>query len=289
MGGAKYITVAMDVFTRKMWVGLHKRKSDIDQWLIDLIKREQTQTGLTLKHLHSDNGTEVCTDEVSKFLTNQGSIHTTSTVYTPQHNSLVERRNRTLIEMMRAQHHHSDSFLGLFGENALACNHVLDRSLNSHHPSLTPIEHYKERKPNTAHLHVWGCDAYFKLQKRERQNKMSEKAQAGIFIGYDVHNDTYYRILDVDTLDVIRARDVVFDEGKFEQMKRLKDKMKDEDKDVNEQDVTPKKGTLNFDDYLPVRLLNDREAIADMFPAVPDMNNKSDDKITLENKVTMIT
>ena len=163
MGGCKYITVTMDVCTRKLWVGLHQTKGEIASYIIKLVKREQTQTGLTMKHFHSDNGTEICTDEVKLFLTNQGTIHTTSTVYTPQHNSLVERKNRTLMEMVRSQHHHCDAYLGLFGENAMASNHVLDRSLNTHHPSQTPLEHYSDRKPNTSHLHVWGCDAHYKL------------------------------------------------------------------------------------------------------------------------------
>lgn len=305
MDGCKYITVTMDVFTRKMWIGLHKTKAEIAEWLIELVKREQTQTGFILKWFHTDNGTEICTGTVLSFFSNQGTIHDTTTTYTPQHNSLVERRNRTLIEMMRAQHHHADSYLGLFGENALACNHILDRSLNSHHPTLTPLEHYTDRKPDTSHLHVWGCDAYFKLQKRQRDNKMSEKAHVGIFVGYDKYNDTYYRLLEVDALIVHRSRDVVFDEDKFEEMKRLNETMKLKEADINKTndqsnrsvnpirgtlnnnvnpnsgtvnlDVNPMRGTVNFDDYLPVRRIDDNEAIADMFPdTLTGMINESD-------------
>jgi hypothetical protein len=223
LGGCKYITTTMDVYTTKVFIGLHKTKSEIASYLIDLITRQQTQTGRTLKRLHSDNGTEVCTIEVSTFLTHQGTIHTTSTTYTPQHNSLVERKHRTIIEMARSCMHHAQASPKMYGEATFFAGHVLDRVTNSHHESMTPYERWNERKPDTSYLHVWGCDVSYIKHPNKRDHKFDVKSISGIFVGYDEHNETYYRILNVHTMNVERMRDVTFHENAFEQMTSIRE------------------------------------------------------------------
>jgi hypothetical protein len=276
MGGCKYITTVVDVYTTKSFVALHKSKSDIALYLINLITLYQTQTGLTLKHLHSDNGTEVCTSEVSTFLHKQGTIHTTSTIHTPQHNSIVERKQRTLIESSRSMLHHAHAPFQLYGESTLYSAYVLDRTLNTHHHNMTPYEHFNDRVPDISHLHVWGCDASYYIHKKHRVHKFDAKSVTGIFIGVDDHNDTYYRILNIDTMNVIRTRDVVFNEGSFEQMKILFKSLDDEMNVDNE--TKSNTSTININDYLPDSLFMNSEAVASMFDdqAVSKKKNTND-------------
>jgi transposase InsO family protein len=60
---------------------------------------KQTETSKILRELHADQGSEIITKELEKFLAENGTKLTTSVVNTPQHNSLIERANRTLLDM----------------------------------------------------------------------------------------------------------------------------------------------------------------------------------------------
>ena len=51
--------------------------------------------------MRSDNGTEFKNTQVEEFLDEEGIKHEFSTPYTPQQNGVVERKNRTLLDMAR--------------------------------------------------------------------------------------------------------------------------------------------------------------------------------------------
>ena len=56
---------------------------------------------MKIKKVRSDNGMEFKNANVETFLDEQGISHEFSATYTPQQNGVVERKNRTLIEMAR--------------------------------------------------------------------------------------------------------------------------------------------------------------------------------------------
>jgi transposase InsO family protein len=55
---------------------------------------------LRIKKIRSDNGTEFKNSQIEGFL-EEGIKHEFSSPYTPQRNSVVERNNRTLMDMAR--------------------------------------------------------------------------------------------------------------------------------------------------------------------------------------------
>ena len=57
--------------------------------------------GVKIKHIRSDNGTEFKNTRLDLYLDIMGITHEFSAPYTPQQNGIVERKNRTLIEMAR--------------------------------------------------------------------------------------------------------------------------------------------------------------------------------------------
>jgi transposase InsO family protein len=116
MNGCKYIFLIMDVYSSKLFISLHKTKDEIASSLIHSIIQQQTQTNKILKRLHSDNGTEMKNDKVRKFLYDQGTMFTMCTPYTPQHNALIERKNRTVIEMIKSIMHHAKAYIRFYGE-----------------------------------------------------------------------------------------------------------------------------------------------------------------------------
>ena len=64
-----------------------------------------TLTGKILKRFHSDGGGEYISNKLKSYFEKQGTIMTTTTRNTPQHNGIVERTNRTILEMARSMLH----------------------------------------------------------------------------------------------------------------------------------------------------------------------------------------
>jgi transposase InsO family protein len=56
---------------------------------------------MRIKKIRSDNGTKFKNLQVEEYLEEEGIKHEFSASYTPQQNGVVERKNRTLIYMVR--------------------------------------------------------------------------------------------------------------------------------------------------------------------------------------------
>jgi transposase InsO family protein len=65
------------------------------------LRRAQNEFGLRIKKIRSDNGTEFKNSQIEGFLEEEGIKHEFSSPYTPQQNGVVERENRTLLDMAR--------------------------------------------------------------------------------------------------------------------------------------------------------------------------------------------
>nr|KAJ0186081.1 hypothetical protein LSAT_V11C900483530 [Lactuca sativa] len=101
LGGNKYTLVVVDEFTRFTWVIFLKKKSHAAQEIISLIRKNETLTGLKVKQLRSDHGTEFRNSTLEEFCDHKGIGQNFSAPRTPQQNGVAERRNRTLIEAGR--------------------------------------------------------------------------------------------------------------------------------------------------------------------------------------------
>ncbi|CAH2109107.1 unnamed protein product [Euphydryas editha] len=83
-----------------------------------------------IKVLRTDNGTEYCNTPFKTFLSKSGIVHQTSTPYTPQHNGLAERMNRTLVEKARCMLFHANLQKKLWAEAVVTAAYILNRSPN---------------------------------------------------------------------------------------------------------------------------------------------------------------
>jgi transposase InsO family protein len=146
LGGYRYILQLLDVNTKKLFSCVLKLKSDTADVLITMIKQHQVQQGLKLKRFHSDNGGEFVNTKLKQFLDGNGTIHTTSAAYTPQHNSIVERCNRTMLEMVKTMLYHSNAPLCLWGEATRTACYILDRRVTTSSKNKTPYESWNNKK-----------------------------------------------------------------------------------------------------------------------------------------------
>ncbi|GJY38682.1 putative ribonuclease H-like domain-containing protein [Tanacetum coccineum] len=75
-----------------------RTKDEAHEAIIKFIKNIQVCLNAIVRNVRTDNGTEFVNQTLREFYENVGISHQTSVARTPQQNSIVERRNQTLIE-----------------------------------------------------------------------------------------------------------------------------------------------------------------------------------------------
>jgi transposase InsO family protein len=78
-----------------------QEKSQTQETLKKFLKQAQNEFRLGIKKIRSDNRTEFKNSQIEGFLEEEGIKHEFSSPYTPQQNDVVERKNRTILDMAR--------------------------------------------------------------------------------------------------------------------------------------------------------------------------------------------
>ncbi|GJW01537.1 retrotransposon protein, putative, ty1-copia subclass [Tanacetum coccineum] len=100
--GASYFITFTDDFSRYGYVYLLKHKHEVFETFKVFQKEVENQLGKTIKSLRSHHGGEYMSQEFLDHLKENGIIAHRTPPYTPQHNGVSEKRNRTLIDMVRS-------------------------------------------------------------------------------------------------------------------------------------------------------------------------------------------
>jgi transposase InsO family protein len=125
---------------------------------------------LRIKKIRSDNGTEFKNSQIEGFLKEGGIKHEFSSPYTPQQNGVVERKNRTLLDMTRTmldEYKTPDRFwteaiyTACYSINRLYLHRILKR---------TSYELLTGKKPTFHILESLGANALFLLKEVEVLN-----------------------------------------------------------------------------------------------------------------------
>ena len=92
----------VDDFTRYTWVFFLVDKGDVFATFKSLVKSIHNEFETTIKKVRSDNGSEFKNTRIDELCDEFRIRHQFSAKYTPQSNGLVEKKNRTLIDMARS-------------------------------------------------------------------------------------------------------------------------------------------------------------------------------------------
>ncbi|GJX72987.1 putative RNA-directed DNA polymerase [Tanacetum coccineum] len=186
--GANYYVTFTDDFSRYGYVYLIKHKHEVFEMFKTFQNEVENQLGKTIKALRSDRGGEYLSQEFLDHLRSRGIISQLTPPYTPQHNGVSERRNQTLLDMVRSMMSLTTlpmSFWGYALESvARILNMVPTKKVNK-----TPYEMWHGKVPNLSYLKVWGCEA---LVKRDTPNKLESRSIKCIFVGYPKETMGYY-------------------------------------------------------------------------------------------------
>jgi hypothetical protein len=193
-----------------------------------ILKTGSNEFGLRIKKIRSDNGTEFKNSQIEGFLEEEGIKHEFSSPYTPQQNGVVERKNRTLLDMARTmldEYKTPDRFwteainTACYSINWLYLHRILKK---------TSYELLTGKNPNVSYFRVFGSKC-FVLIKRGRKSKFAPKAVEGFLLGYDT-NTRAYRVFNKSTRLVEVSCDIVFDETNGSQVEKVDlDELDDEE------------------------------------------------------------
>ena len=92
-----------------------QHKSDTFEKFKEYRVEVENQLGKTIKTLRSDRGGEYLDNNFEEFLVEHGIVSQLTVLGTPQQNGVVERRNQTLLDMMRSMFSYS-SLPSSFGD-----------------------------------------------------------------------------------------------------------------------------------------------------------------------------
>ncbi|WVZ80760.1 hypothetical protein U9M48_028213 [Paspalum notatum var. saurae] len=187
IGGNKYGLVIVDDFSRFTWVFFLHDKVEVLETLKKFMRRAQNEFEVKIKKIRSNNGREFKNTGVEEFLDEEGINHEFSAPYPPQQNGVVERNNRTLIDMART---------------------MLDEYKIS--------DQFWAEAINTS---VFGSKCFI-LNKKPKSSKFAPKVDEGFLLGY-CSNAHAYRIFNKTTGCVEIARDVTFDETNGSQKEQV--------------------------------------------------------------------
>ncbi|KAI5317658.1 hypothetical protein L3X38_037365 [Prunus dulcis] len=171
----------------------------------------ELQSGLNVKCVRSDRGGEFTSNEFNKLCEEGGNQRQLTTAYTPQQNGVLERKNRTVVEMAKAMLHEKNMPYFLWAKAVHTAVYLLNRSPTKALDNITPFEAYSGRKPGIGHLKVFGSLCFVYVPAETRQ-KLDAKSVKGVFVGYAIC-EKGYRVFDPFTKKLIFSRAVVFDES----------------------------------------------------------------------------
>ena len=195
-----------------MWTILLKDKGEAFEKFKSFKSIVEHETRLSIKTLRTDRGGEFTSIEFNKFCEKYGIQRHLTAPYTPQQNGVVERRNRTLMEMTRSILKHMNLPNYLWGEAVIHASYIINRVATRSLSSQTPYEVFKGRKPSVEHLRVFGCIGYVKVNKHHLR-KLDDRSRSLVHLGTEPGSKAY-RMFDPTNQRIVVSRDVTFDEDK---------------------------------------------------------------------------
>lgn len=157
LSGAKYFATFIDDATRWCVVKFLKKKSDLTDAFKSYQNMVETQTGLKVKCLQTDNGKEYKNTELDKHLENCGIKRRLTIPHTPEQNGVAERKNRTLVEMARCLMISSNLPSSFWAEAISTANHLRNRCPSRNLNGLTPFKKWTSVHPHLSYLKTFGC------------------------------------------------------------------------------------------------------------------------------------
>ncbi|KAM1747093.1 hypothetical protein ACFX11_013661 [Malus domestica] len=275
-GGFSYYITFTDDHSRFGYVYLMKYKSESFERFKEFKNEVEKQTGKQIKILRSDRGGEYLSNEFLDYLKECGIISQWTPPGTPQLNGVSERRNRTLMNMVRSMMSFADLPVTFWGYALYTTAYLLNR-VPSKSVSQTPYEIWHGRKPSLKHIKIWGCEAYV---KKLEATKLEARSVRCYFVGYPKET-MGYEFYHPDDQKVFVARTAKFLEDEFVLKGTISKQM-----EINEINNEPQTSTRHIDNPVPETLAPRRSERVSKPPKRYGLDNDFDELYLLGDNET---
>ena len=116
--------------------------------------------------------------EFEDFLKEEGILSQLTMPGTPQQNGLLERRNRTLLDMVRSMISYSSLSYSFWGYALEIAAYILNQVPSKTVPG-TPYERWSGRKSSLGHTRIWGCPPHV---LRKKIGKLASRSELCLFV-----------------------------------------------------------------------------------------------------------
>ena len=158
---------------------MHKKSKTFGNFK-EFMAEAEKQLGKSLKTLRSDRGGEYLDIEFKDHLLEHGILSQLTAPRTPQQNGVAERRNKTLLNMVRSMMSYSSFPISFWGYSLQTVVYILN-VVPSKLIQKTPLELWNGHKPSLRHFGIWGCPAHV---LKGKTGKLEPRTKVCMFVGY---------------------------------------------------------------------------------------------------------
>nr|GEW87455.1 hypothetical protein [Tanacetum cinerariifolium] len=210
INGKRYVLVIVDDYSRYTWTHFLRSKDETPEVLIDFLRLVQRGLHAQVRIVQNDKDTEFMKQTLHVYFSIEGILHQTSVARTPEQNGAVERQNQTLVEAARTMLSAAKIPLFFWAEAIATSCFTQNRSLVIPRHEKTPYHIINDRKPPVKFFYIFGSICYI-VRDGENLNKMKEKGDACIFVGYSTQSRAY-KVFNKRTRVIMETIHVNFDE-----------------------------------------------------------------------------
>jgi hypothetical protein len=187
-----------------------KHKGEMFQHFLNFKAMVKKEKGASIKCLRSDGGGKYFSNEFSEYLKEHGIQRKYSCSYSPQHNGVIERKNKHNAKITRAMLNEKNLSNYFWAKAIATIIYIMNQTPTTTIHGITPEEKFTCKKLDVLHLRVFGCIAYVHVPD-EKSSKLNPKVEKCIFIGYSLEQKKY-KCFNPSTQKLQVSRDVMFDE-----------------------------------------------------------------------------
>ncbi|GKV06530.1 hypothetical protein SLEP1_g18415 [Rubroshorea leprosula] len=171
----------------------------------------KNEAGRSVKVLRIDRGGEFNSKEFPDFCESNDIKRQLTAAYTPQQNGVFEKRNCTIMNMVRSLISKSGLPKEFWPEAVNWSVHILNRSPTSPLLDMMLEETWSGCRPAVDYLRIFGCIAYAHVPD-QKKSKLDDKGEKCTFLGVSDKSKAY-NLFNPLTKKAIMSCDVMFDEA----------------------------------------------------------------------------
>ena len=150
----------------------------------------EKEAGVSIGSLRTNKGGEFTSNEFGEFCKIHGIHRQLIVPYTSQKNGVVERKNITIMNMVRSMLIEKQVPKIFWAEATRWCVHILNRSPTVAVQNKTPEEVWSGVKPNVDYFRVFRCLAHVHVSYQHKV-KLDDKSKKCVLLGVSDESKAY--------------------------------------------------------------------------------------------------